>query len=220
MTESRIGVLLVDDHPVFLRGLRTVLEDTPDLALVGAVETAAEALRVVAEADPDVVLLDLQLPDLDGVEVARRISSGASGTRVLVLTMFDDDAALGAALAAGAHGFLLKGARDTEIVAALRTVASGGVVFGAQVAARVAARLTTPTTSRDVAGLTSREAEVLTLIASGASNGQIARRLVLSDKTVRNHISNVYAKLGVATRAEALARAQELGLAPERPGWR
>lgn len=217
---SAIRVLLVDDHPVFLRGLRTVIQDAEDLELLAAVETAADALDAVRDGRPDVVLLDLQLPDLDGVEVARRICAGPTAARVLVLTMFDDDAALNAALSAGAHGFLLKGARDGEIVAAIRSVAAGGVVFGAPVAARVAARLAAPPPPPTVAGLSAREVEVLTLIAAGTSNGEIARRLVLSEKTVRNHISNLYAKLGVADRAEAVSRARRLGLAAERPNRR
>lgn len=207
-----IRVLVVDDHPLFLRGMQAVLAETAEVEVVAAVGTGADALRSAAELRPDVVLLDLHLPDLNGVEVTQRLHAGGFGGAVLILTMYDDDQALSATLAAGARGYLLKGSTSAEVLAGIRAVHGGGLMFGASVAERVLTGLAHPPPVAAVPGLSAREVEILELIAEGRANADIARRLFLSEKTVRNHISSIYAKLGVADRAEAIARARRAGL--------
>ena len=212
---SALRVVAVDDHPVFLRGLVACLEDAPEVEIAGLATTGAHALETIGETDPDVVLLDLHLPDLDGIEVVRRLRAAGSTCPVLLLTMVEDERALRAALEAGARGYLLKGSDQEAIVAALRTVVDGGVVVGRELADRLAALVAglPPTIPPRVAGLSERESEVLRLIAAGRSNPEIARELVVSAKTVRNHITHIFTKLDVEDRAGAVARARELGLA-------
>lgn len=210
MTE-RIRLLVVDDHPVYRRGLLAVLSDAEDIEVVGAVGTGTEAIEAAAELAPDIMLLDLNLPDTNGIDVTKMlVASGFSG-QVLVLTMYAEDAALVSAMEAGARGYLLKGASQEEIVSGIRSVVAGGMVFGAQVSAQVAARVTAADRRR-LPALTAREEEVLALMADGRTNTDIARRLVLSDKTVRNHITNLFAKLGVTDRRDAVSLALEAGL--------
>jgi DNA-binding NarL/FixJ family response regulator len=210
----RTRVVVVDDHPIFRRGLLSALEDATDVEVVGSASTGEQALATIATNSPDVVLLDLNLPGLNGIEVASRLTVQGFGGAVLILTMYEDDVAVMAALRAGARGYVLKGATQEEIVAAIRAVAGGGMVLGAAAASAVADRLTgsSPTTAARDMGLTAREAEILTLIAGGRRNTQIARALYLSEKTVRNHITNIFMKLGVTDRAAAVARAREGGL--------
>jgi DNA-binding NarL/FixJ family response regulator len=205
MTE-RIRLLVVDDHPVFRRGLLAVLCDAEDIELVGAVGTGTEAIEAAGRLTPDIILLDLNLPDTSGIDVTKKLFG-----RVLVLTMYAEDAALVSAMEAGARGYLLKGASQEEIVSGIRSVASGGMVFGAQVSAQVSARVAAADRRR-LPALTVREEEVLALMADGRTNTEIAGRLVLSDKTVRNHITNVFAKLGVSDRRGAVSLAREAGL--------
>ena len=200
-----IRVLIVDDHPLFRDGLAGLLATVGDAEVVGAVGDGDEAVRRTIELDPDVVLMDLNLPGVPGLDATRRIVGSAPRSAVLVLTMVDDDGAVLAALRVGARGYLLKGAAQEEVMAAVRTVAAGGAVFGARVAQRVL--------SGDPAGrydLTPREAEVLALVARGSSNVEIAKELGVSLKTVQNHVSRVLAKLQVADRTQAALRARGL----------
>jgi DNA-binding NarL/FixJ family response regulator len=214
---SALRVVAVDDHPVFLRGLVACLEDAPDVEIAGLATDGLAALDTIMATDPDVVLLDLHLPDLDGIEVVRRLRAAGTTCPVLMLTMVEDARALRAALEAGARGYLLKGSDQEAIVAALRTVVDGGMVVGRELADQLAALVAgvPPTLPARVAGLSERETEVLRLIVAGRSNPEIARHLVVSAKTVRNHITHIFAKLGVEDRAGAVDRARELGMALE-----
>ena len=208
-------VLIVDDHPVFRDGLAGLLATLPEVEITGAVGTAEEALAALEENAPDIVLMDINLPGASGVEATRRVSAVAPATAVLVVTMVDDDDSVFAALAAGARGYILKGASAGEITAALRTVAAGGAVFGPGIASRLLARTPprppgpAPPSQDD---LTAREREVLDLLADGASNRQIARSLGVSLKTVQNHVSHILDKLQAADRTQAALRAR--GITP------
>ncbi|MEV4221969.1 MULTISPECIES: response regulator transcription factor [unclassified Nonomuraea] len=210
-------VLLADDHPVYRDGLRMMLDSTGQVEVVGTAADGARAVALAAELRPDVVVLDLQMPGLDGLAAAERILAAAPGTGVLVLSMHEDDDTVLAAMRAGARGYLLKGADQTEILRAITAVAGGEVIFGQALAARVSgffARLAGGDAPRaqPFPQLTAREREVLELIAAGLSNAEIAARLFLSPKTVRNNVSNVFAKLQVADRAQAIIRARDAGL--------
>ncbi|MEV0609112.1 response regulator transcription factor [Polymorphospora rubra] len=212
-----LRVLVADDHPVYRDGLRMMLTSTGTVDVVGAAADGVEAVELAAELRPDVVVMDLQMPRLDGIEATRRVLADAPSTGVLVLTMHDGDESVFAAMLAGARGYLLKGANQDEILRAITAVAGGEVIFGPALAARVSSYFATlATASRADADpfpqLTAREREVLGLIAGGLSNRQIADRLFLSPKTVRNNVSNVFTKLQVADRAQAIVRAREAGL--------
>jgi len=200
-----IRVLVVDDHPMFREGLRGLLATVPDVEVLDAVGDGDEAVRRARELAPDVVLMDLNLPGTPGLEAIRRIARQPDPPAVLVLTMVDDDDSVTAALQVGARGYLLKGAVQEEILAAIRAVAGGGAVFGAGAAERVLAGR-----HRYNAQLTDREAEVLALVAAGRSNAEIAAELGLSLKTVQNHVSKVLAKLQVRDRTQAAFRARGL----------
>jgi DNA-binding NarL/FixJ family response regulator len=200
-----IRVVVVDDHPLFRDGLVGLLATVDDVEVVGAVGTGEDAVRVCTDTSPDVVLMDRNLPGMPGLEATRRITATTSA-RVLVLTMVDDDDSVLAALRIGARGYLLKGAGQEEVLAAVRAVASGGAVFGAGAAERVLAG----GRGRYGADLTEREAQVLALVADGRSNTEIARDLGLSLKTVQNHVSKVLAKLQVRDRTQAALRMRGL----------
>jgi DNA-binding NarL/FixJ family response regulator len=204
-------VAVVDDHPIFRDGLAALVDSTPDFDLVGAVADGPEIVALVAEQPVDVVLMDLSLPTMSGVEATARITSRSPAPAVLVVTMVDDDDTVVAALRAGARGYVLKGAPGEEIVAAVRTVASGGAVFGAGVAGQVLALTgeTRKPVATDDDDLTERERQVLELLAEGMSNAQIARRLDLSLKTVQNYVSRILDKLQVADRTQAALRARD-----------
>lgn len=217
-----IRVVLADDHPAFLRGLQTMLAESDDVEVVGTADTGLAAVEAVRELRPDAVVMDLHMPELDGVEATARIGREAPGTAVLVLTMHDDDASLQAALRAGASGYLLKEAGGPDIVRALAGVVNGDAVFGRTVAPRVLRRIGSDEGAPPpFPMLTGREVEVLDLLARGRTNGQIASVLFLSAKTVRNHVSNILMKLPAADRHEAadLARAAGLGADAARPAW-
>jgi DNA-binding NarL/FixJ family response regulator len=202
---------VVDDHPVFRQGLRTLLEDL-GVDVVAEAGDGREAVEVAREERPDLVLMDLQLPELSGIEATRQIADELPDVRVLVLSMVDDDEAVFAAVRAGASGYLLKGAGQEEIRHALAAVASGQSVYGPEVSRRMRSFFATGGPATPFPSLSEREREVLALIAGGAANPDIARRLHLSDKTVRNYVSSIFTKLDVTTRAEAIVRAREAGL--------
>jgi DNA-binding NarL/FixJ family response regulator len=208
-----VRVVLADDHPMFRFGLRAVLDASREVEVVGEAVDGAELLAVAARCAPDVVLTDLSMPKVSGTAAIDELTRRHPRIGVLVLTMHEDDASLFGALQAGARGYLLKGADSEEIIRAVLAVAGGDAVYGGAVARRVVDALT-GSAARTPAfpELTGREREVLELLAAGLPTGQIARRLVLSDKTVRNHISAVLAKLQVPDRAAAIARARQTGM--------
>ena len=208
-------ILLVDDHPLFLDGVRAALTGATDLEVVGEAHDGGSGIALAAEVAPDVVLMDLNLPDISGVEATTRILTAAATVRVLMMTMSVDDDAVVAAMRAGARGYVVKGAGREDLLDAIRTVASGGAVFSPTVADRLGRFFTGLATGggrEAFPQLTGREMEILDLVARGLENRRIARELHLSDKTVRNHVSNVLTKLGVAHRSEAIARARAAGL--------
>ena len=202
-----IRVLVVDDHPLFRDGLTGLLNTVDGIEVVDSAGDGETAVRRTLELRPDVVLMDLNLPGTSGLEATRRIVAGVPETAVLVLTMIDDDDSVMAALRVGARGYLLKGAVQEEVLAAVRTVATGGAVFGPGAAARV---LRGGNARRHGADLTEREGEVLALVAEGRSNAEIARTLGVSVKTVQNHVSHVLAKLQVRDRTQAALRIRGL----------
>lgn len=211
---DRIRVLLADDHPLYRRGLGQLLE-TPTTTVVGEVADGAAAVDEAQRLQPDVVVMDLNMPGMDGVAATRQVVANSPHIGVLVLTMHDDDDSVFAAMRAGARGYLLKGAEGVDITRAVAAVAGGEAIFGPSVARRVLDWFATPRPLASTVGfpaLTDRENEVLDLIAAGRSNGEIADALFLSPKTVRNHVSNVFAKLQVADRAQAIVVARDAGL--------
>jgi DNA-binding NarL/FixJ family response regulator len=210
-----IRVLVVDDHPLYREGLRSAIRTMPEIEVVGEAVDGDEAVRLVLELTPDVVLMDLQMPRRNGVEAMRELRTVSPSTAVLALTMLDDDEAVGAAMRAGASGYLLKGAGRDEIERAVVDVAGGALVVGTGVADRMRTWFAAGVGAGPIPafpGLTAREREVLDLLARGLTNPAIARRLSLSEKTVRNHVSNVFAKLGVENRSAAVATARDAGL--------
>jgi DNA-binding NarL/FixJ family response regulator len=212
VTTTAHRVMVVDDHPVFRAGLCAILDAAPDLTVVAEATTGLEAVGLAAETRPDLVLMDLHMPDLGGVEATRRILADTPATRVLVLTMIDQEAALAAALRAGARGYILKGADRAEVLRAVRAVASGDAVISGLVADRLPSILAATSASGPAfADLTARENQILTLMAQGSDNADIARELSLSLKTVRNYVSNILTKLEVPGRAQAIVKARDAG---------
>ena len=213
-----LRIVLADDHPVVRGGLRALLDTLDGFEVVGEAADGEAAVREVQLTRPDVVLMDVRMPGMDGVEAARRIREVVPATAVLMLTMYDDDATVFTAMQAGARGYLLKGAEQGEIVAAIRAVAAGQAIFGPGVAARVLGYFATPPAvpAADVAApfpeLTERERDILDLLAAGRRTAAIAEDLHLSPKTVSNHLTSVFSKLEVADRASAIIRAREGGL--------
>jgi DNA-binding NarL/FixJ family response regulator len=213
-----LRVLVADDHPVFRQGLRTAIEAATDMEIAGEAETGAEAVEQALGLQPDVVIMDLQMPERNGIEATLEIVAQSPHVGVLVLTMFEDDDSVFAAMRAGARGYLLKGSDHDEIVRAIRAVASGEAIFGPAIATRLMAYFSASAggPAQAFPELTAREREVLELIAQGHGNAAIAQQLVLSQKTVRNHVSNIFTKLHVADRAQAIVRAREAGLGGEK----
>ena len=205
MTEepAPIRILIVDDHTLFRDGLRALLDSVPDTEVVGEAATGQEAIAQAAALSPQVVLMDIQMPDMNGIEATWRIRQANPAVGVIVLTMFEDDDSVFAAMRAGARGYVLKGADQSEMLRTIRAVAGGEVLFGPAFADRLLAFFVAKPSMPPVpfSDLTNREREVLGLIAAGHGNADIASRLFLSPKTIRNHVSNIFSKLQVADRA-------------------
>jgi DNA-binding NarL/FixJ family response regulator len=207
-------VLIADDHPLFRSGLRIVLDLLPEVEVVGEAANGKEVVEMAAQYRPDVILMDLGMPGVTGIEATRQILDTNAAISILVVTMHEDDNSVFTALRAGARGYVLKGADQDEILLAIRAVSNGNIILSPAIANRVMAFFATPRLSEpDVfPELTGREREILELIAQGDNNGLIAQRLTLSPKTVRNLVSSIFSKLQVASRAEAIVRAHEAGL--------
>jgi DNA-binding NarL/FixJ family response regulator len=206
---------VVDDHVVFRYGMRAMLANAGSFEVVGEAATGEEALEKTAEIRPDIVLMDIQMRGMHGIEATRRIVQANPKVRVVVVTMFGDDDSVFSAMRAGARGYVLKGADAEEVLTVLRAVAEGDAHFGPEIARRLLSFFSVPRPappSEEFPELTSREVEVLDLIAQGCNNAEIASRLYLSPKTVRNHVSKVFLKLQVADRGQAIVRAREAGL--------
>ena len=210
-----IRVLIADDHPLFREGMRGRLDRVADVAVVGEAASGEEAGELAHELKPHVVLMDIKMPGLNGIEATREIQKASPQMGVLVLTMFEDDDSVFAAMRAGAKGYLLKDSGGEGVVYAIRAVTSGEAVFGPGVAERIIGYFSIPRSAapqRAFPELTEREEEILSLVAQGKSNQEIARQLFVSLKTVRNHVSNILVKLQVADRAQAVIRARDAGI--------
>ncbi len=214
-----IRVLVVDDHTLFRAGLHAILANVPDMEVVGEAGTGAEAVTQAATLAPDVILMDISMPDLNGIEATQRVLAAKPDTGIIMLTMLEDNDSLFAAMCAGARGYILKGADKAEVLKTIRAVAGGEALFGSAIATRLT---TFFRGTKEIAGqhkaaspfpnLTDREREVLELIAAGENNHEIARQLHVSTKTVSNHISNIFSKLQVADRAQVIVKARSAGL--------
>jgi DNA-binding NarL/FixJ family response regulator len=211
---EKIRVMIVDDHPVFRFGLSSLISSIPDMEVVGEATNGDAAVVEAVRLQPDIILMDLNMPGLNGIEATRQILSKQPEIGILVITMFDDDSVFDA-MQAGARGYLLKGADPEETIRAIHAVAKGAAVFSPKVAERLIAyfgKHKNASSSETFAELTERERQILTLIAQGLTNSAIAERLVISPKTVRNHVSNIFSKLQVSDRAQAIIKARKAGL--------
>jgi DNA-binding NarL/FixJ family response regulator len=208
-----IRILIADDHPVFRFGLKALLATEPDAEVIGEASTGEEAVSLASELAPDVILMDINMPDLNGIEATRQVLAARPQTGILIVSMLDDDSVF-AALRAGARGYLLKGAEGDATLRAIRTIAEGGTIFSPGIAGRVMKYFAgeKPESPAPFPELTEREREILALLAQGLSNAEIAKHLVISQKTVRNHISKIFNKLQVSDRLQAALRAREAGL--------
>ena len=215
MSAEPLAVLVADDSDAFRSGLAALLTSVDDVTLAGEATDGDEAIAAALALQPDVVLMDLNMPGRNGIEATRAIVSAAPHIAVLVLTMYEDDDSVFSAVQAGARGYLVKGARQAELLRAVRSVAEGGAVFGPAIARRMVdffAAAAQAGAAAPFPDLTAREREILDLIARGRANGQIAEQLVLSAKTVRNHVSNIFTKIQVVDRAQAIVKAREAGI--------
>jgi DNA-binding NarL/FixJ family response regulator len=212
-------ILIADDHALFRHGLKAMFSSMPGCEVVGEAATGEEALEKVRKTHPHIALMDIQMPNMNGIEATRRIIEAYPHTGVVMLTMFGDDDSVFAAMRAGAKGYVLKGADEEEVLKVVEAVKKGEAHFGPEIAERLMSFFSAPKgvpTSEAFPELTSREVEVLDLIARGRSNTEIATQLYVSPKTIRNHISNIFTKLQVADRAQAIVRAREGGLGGEK----
>ena len=210
-----IQVIIADDHPMFRKGLVMLLTSLPGFVIVAEAEDGRQVVPLALEHQPDIILMDIQMPELDGIEATQQIVSRSPHIRVLILTMYNNDEFVFAAMKAGARGYLLKGADQDELLNAIQTVSLGGAVFSPSIANRLIsyfADIKPMQAERLFPELTEREIEVLRLIAQGHNNSEIAAELVLSGKTVRNHVSNILHKLELADRGQAIVRAHAVGL--------
>jgi DNA-binding NarL/FixJ family response regulator len=215
MESDTIHLLITDDSQAALTGLKALLIGVPDVQLVGEASGGRESIWLAERTQPDVILMDLHMPEVNGIEATRQIVHTSPHIAILVLTMYDDDDSVFAAMQAGARGYLLKGASKKEMLRAIRDVASGAAIFSPAIARRMMsyfAQISKQPAGHAFPELTQRELEVLALMAQHHSNQEIAQSLSLSDKTVRNYTSNIFAKLQVADRAEAIIRARDAGL--------
>jgi DNA-binding NarL/FixJ family response regulator len=213
-----IRIVVVDDHPVYRDGLRALIDRSLDLELAGEAASGSDAVNLAKTSSPDVILMDIRMPGMSGIEATRQILAARAATRILILTMSEDDDSLFAAMRAGARGYLPKDSDSEVLVRSIRAVAAGDVIFGESIATRLQAFFAAGQ-ARPAAdpfpGLTDREDEVLELIARGLANRAIAAQLEITDKTVRNHVANIFNKLQVADRSQAIIRAREAGLGRE-----
>ncbi len=215
---ENIRVLIADDHTLFREGLRALLASVSEINVVGEAASGQEALDKAGDLQPDVILMDIQMPDLNGIEATRRILRTHPHIGIIMLTMFQDDDSVFAAMRAGARGYVLKGADQSVLLRAVRAVANGESLFSPEIAKRLMhffANLSPAAPAEVFPELTAREREILTLIAQGDTNAEIAAQLTLSIKTVRNHVSNIFSKLQVADRVQAAIRAREAGFGNE-----
>jgi len=219
----KIRLVIADDQALVRSGFRLIVDARPDLEVVGEAEDGEQAVALVEELEPDVILLDIRMPNLDGIEATKQIVASGSGTRILVLTTFDLDEYVYGAIRAGASGFLLKDVRPGELVDAIRVVASGNALLGPTAVERLVRRFSVPVDDHPMAtaavgSLTDREAETLRLLANGLSNAEIAATLVVSETTVKTHVSNLLRKLGVRDRVQAVIAAYDAGVVqPKQP---
>lgn len=213
---GKITLLIADDHTLVRQGLSALFIAAPDIEVIGEAASGDEAIAKAADLKPDVILMDIQMPGVNGIEAARRILQMQPGVGIIVVTMLDDDNSVFAAMRAGARGYILKGADKADVLKTIRAAAAGEALFGSGIASRMMNFFREPPTTGPASPafpeLTEREREILTLIAQGQSNAAIAERLVISAKTVSNHISSIFNKLQVADRAQAAIRAREAGL--------
>jgi DNA-binding NarL/FixJ family response regulator len=215
MSAEILQIIIADDHQLFRDGIRTLLLAAPDMQLVGEAETGDQAVSLTGQLQPDVVLMDIQMPGINGIEATRQIVHASPHVAVLMVTMFDDDHSVFSAMRAGARGYVLKGAKHEDMLRAIRAGGNGEAIFSPTVAARMMdffAGMRPSKLPEVFPELSDREREVLNLIAEGYKNPEIAEELVLSPKTVRNHVSNILSKLQVADRAQAILKAREAGL--------
>jgi DNA-binding NarL/FixJ family response regulator len=215
---EQFRILIADDHPLFRTGMRTLLTSMPEFEVVGEAATGEQVVTLAEQLYPEIILMDLHMPGMSGIEATRSILQVSPQIRVLIVTMFEEDASVFAALRAGARGYVLKDAEEEEIIRAIRAVGNGEAIFSPTIAQRFIdffAASHRPLPPQIFPDLTEREREILELIAQGHNNAEIAQRLILSSKTVANHVSNILGKLQVTDRAQAIVRAREAGFGQE-----